>query len=161
EFMEGGWRLKRLQRLIMTSTVYRQSSASEASLRADPDDLLLGRWKLRRLDAEAIRDGMLAVSESLELLPFGPPVPVARDPARRIVAGAQKLDANGDPVGIEALGDQEARRSVYVEMRRTRPLTVLDTFDLPVMAPNCDARAATTVAPQSLLLMNDVFVLAQ
>jgi hypothetical protein len=161
EFMEGGWRLKPLHRLLMTSTVYRQSSTGESSSQADPENRLLGRWRLRRLEAEAIRDGILAVSGRLQLLPFGPPVAVARDPAGRVVVGAQKTDGNGDPVGVEAVGEQESRRSIYVEMRRTRPLTVLDTFDLPAMAPNCDARAVTTVAPQSLLLMNDVFLLAQ
>src|SRR5258705_12976366 len=103
----------------MASRLYRQSPLRESSVRADPDNRLHGRWKLRRLDAEAIRDGMLSVSGSLQLVPFGPPVAVARDPAGRIVAGAQKLDANGDPVGIEALGEQESRRSVYVEMRRS------------------------------------------
>ena len=86
---------------------------------------------------------------------------VARDTAGRVVTGAQKTDGNGDPTGVEALGDAEFRRSIYVQMRRSRPLTVLDTFDLPVMSPNCDARTVTTVAPQSLMLMNDVFVVAQ
>jgi hypothetical protein len=51
------------------------------------------------------------------------------------------------------------RRSIYVQVRRKTPLTVLDTFDEPIMLPNCDVRNCTTVAPQSLLLMNDTFVL--
>jgi hypothetical protein len=117
--------------------------------------------KLRRLDAETLRDSMLAASGRLNPARFGPPVAVARDPAGRVVAGAQKTDANGDPIGVDNVGDQESRRSLYVQMRRTRPLTVLDTFDLPVMSPNCDSRAVTTVAPQSLMLMNDVFVVTQ
>ena len=66
EFVAGGWRLKRLHRLIMTSTAYRQSSRRNAALDAvDPDNRLLGRMSLRRLEAEAVRDAMLAVSGKL------------------------------------------------------------------------------------------------
>ena len=161
EFMANGWKLKSFHRLLMTSTVYRQSSRHEASLKADPENRFYGRMKLHRLDAETLRDSMLAVSGKLSLTQFGAPVAVARDTAGRVVTGAQKTDGNGDPTGVDALGDAEFRRSIYVEMRRSRPLTVLDTFDLPVMSPNCDARTVTTVAPQSLMLMNDVFVVTQ
>ena len=161
EFMDGGWRLKRLHKLVLTSAAYRQSSRNDPSLRADPENRFYARWKLQRLDAETLRDSMLAASGKLNLAQFGAPVAVARDAAGRIVAGAQKSDANGDPVGVDSVGDAEFRRSIYMQMRRTRPLTVLDTFDLPIMSPNCDVRAVTTVAPQSLLLMNDAFVIAQ
>ena len=161
EFMANGWKLKSFHRLLMTSTVYRQSSRHEASLKADPENRFYARMKLHRLDAETLRDSMLAVSGKLSLTQFGAPVAVARDTAGRVVTGAQKTDGNGDPTGVDALGDAEFRRSIYVQMRRSRPLTVLDTFDLPVMSPNCDARTVTTVAPQSLMLMNDVFVVTQ
>ena len=161
EFMENGWKLKSFHRLLLTSTVYRQSSRHEISLKADPENRYYGRMKLRRLDAETLRDSMLAVSGKLNLTQFGPPLAVARDTAGRVVVGTQKTDGNGDPTGVETLGDDEFRRSIYVQMRRSRALTVLDTFDLPVMSPNCDARAITTEAPQSLMLMNDVFVVAQ
>jgi hypothetical protein len=161
EFMQGGWRLKPLHRLIVTSATYRQSSIHEASLRADPENRWLARWKLQRLDAETLRDSLLAVSGKLNTNQFGPPIAVARDTAGRVVTGSQKADGNGDPIGVDPLGDNEFRRSLYVQVRRTRPLTVLDTFDLPVMSPNCDARAVTTVAPQSLLLLNDSFVVTQ
>ena len=141
--------------------MYRQSSRNEGSLKSDPENRFYGRMKMHRLDAETLRDSLLAVSGKLSLTQFGAPVTVARDPAGRIILGAQMLDANGDPTTIGGLGENEFRRSIYVQMRRSRPLTVLDTFDLPVMAPNCDARAITTVAPQSLMLLNDVFVVAQ
>jgi hypothetical protein len=80
------------------------------------------------------------------------------DLSGRVVVGQQKKDGNGDPIGVESVGDKEFRRSIYAQVRRRLPLTVLDAFDAPVMSPNCDARAVTTVAPQSLLLMNDSFV---
>ena len=60
---------------------------------------------------------------------------------------------------VGSLGEDDFRRSIYVQVRRKTPLTVLDTFDAPVMVPNCENRNSTTVAPQSLLLMNDTFVL--
>lgn len=60
---------------------------------------------------------------------------------------------------VESGGKADFRRSIYLQVRRTRPVTVLETFDAPVMVPNCEMRSQTTVAPQSLLLMNDTFVL--
>ncbi|MDB6035135.1 MAG: Planctomycete cytochrome [Verrucomicrobiales bacterium] len=161
EFMANGWKLKTFHRLLMTSTVYRQSSQNESSLRADPENRFYARMKLRRLDAETLRDSTLAVSGKLNLNRFGPPVEVARDSAGRVVTGSQKTDGNGDPTGVGSLGELEFRRSVYVQMRRSRPLSVLDTFDLPTMSPNCEVRTVTTVAPQSLMMMNDIFVVSQ
>ena len=158
EFMANGWRLKPLHRLLMTSTVYRQSARNDASLKADPDNRYYARWKLRRLEAEEVRDSLLTLSGKLNPAPFGAPVAIARDDAGRVVAGAQKLDGNGDPVGVDPLGAAEYRRSVYLQVRRSLPVTALDVFYFPAAAPNCDARAVTTVAPQALMLLNDSFV---
>jgi hypothetical protein len=160
EFMSGGWRLKPIHKLLVTSTAYRQSERHEASLRGDPENKLYGRFKLRRIDAETLRDAMLAVCGKLNPEQFGEPVPIAVDLSGRVVLAQQKKDGNGDPIGIESLGDKEFRRSVYAQVRRKLPLTVLDAFDSPMMTPNCEARAVTTVAPQSLLLMNDTFVVS-
>ena len=158
EFMTNGWRLKPLHKLLVTSRAYRQSSRNDAAQNADPDNRFYARFRLHRLDAETLRDSMLAVTGKLNAQQFGPPVGVALDPAGRIVPGNQKKDANGDPIGFDPVGDQEFRRSIYITMRRRQPLTMLDTFDAPIMSPNCSARAFTTVAPQSLLLMNDGFI---
>lgn len=160
EFMGGGWRLKPFHKLLVTSTVYRQAERNDASLHEDPENKLYGRFKLRRVDAETLRDAMLAVSGKLNPEPFGAPASVAVDMSGRIVIAQQKKDGNGDPIGIESLGDKEFRRSIYAQVRRKMPLTVLDAFDAPIMTPNCEARAMTTVAPQSLLLMNDTFVVS-
>jgi Protein of unknown function (DUF1553) len=73
--------------------------------------------------------------------------------------GEEQLNANKDVMKVVSRGPDDFRRSIYIQMRRKTPLTVLDTFDEPTMAPNCEARSSTTVAPQSLLLMNDNFVL--
>jgi hypothetical protein len=159
EFIDGGWRLKPLHRLMVTSAAYRQSSRQDASLKADPDNRLYGRFKVQRLDAETLRDSMLATAGTLNRQQFGAPVSIARDPAGRIVVGTEELNANKDVVKVKSLGKIDTRRSIYVQVRRKQPLTVLDTFDAPTMSPNCEIRNSTTVAPQSLLLMNDTFVL--
>ena len=159
EFMEGGWKLKPLHRLMVLSTAYRQSSRSDASMKADPDNRYYGRFKLQRLDAEALRDSMLAAAGTLNRAQFGEPVGIARDALGRIVVGQEQLNANRDVTKVMSLGKDDTRRSIYIQVRRKRPVTVLETFDEPTMQPNCDARNCSTVAPQSLMLMNDDFVL--
>ena len=159
EFMDGGWKLKRLQRLMVLSTTYRQSSRSEPSMKADPDNKFYARFKIQRLDAEGLRDSMLAAAGTLNRAQFGEPVGIARDLSGRIVVGKEELNANRDIVKVVSLGKDDYRRSIYVNVRRKQPLTVLDAFDAPTMVPNCEVRNSTTVAPQSLLLMNDTFIL--
>lgn len=161
EFMASGWKLKSLHRLLMTSTVYRQSGDNEAAQKADPDNRWYGRMKPRRLDAETLRDSILSVSGSLNPEAFGPAVPVARDGSGRVVTGQQKVDGRGDPTVVDPIGERANRRSIYVESRRSIPLTVLDVFDAPVMSPNCESRGSSTVAPQALMMLNDTFVLTQ
>jgi hypothetical protein len=91
---------------------------------------------------------------------FGPPVPVMLDTDGQVVVGVDTTDTAGRPTGkVVPLNGDEFRRSVYVQMRRSRPLGLLETFDLPKMEPNCELRSASTVAPQSLTLMNSTFAL--
>ena len=158
EFISSGWQLKRLHRLILSSATYRQlSRRSEALQRVDPDNLLYGRMSVRRLESEVIRDSVLAISGQLNRKMFGPPVPVMEDDVGQIVIGKEMLDGERKPQKGEQLGGEEARRSVYVQVRRSRPLAVLETFDAPRMTPNCTARSASNVAPQPLLMMNSRF----
>ena len=159
EFMANGWKLKPLHKLLVTSRTYRQSSRNDSAQAIDPDNKLYARFRLHRLDAETLRDSMLTVTGKLNAQQFGPAVGVALDLAGRIVPGNQKKDGNGDPIGFDPVGDQEFRRSIYITSRRRQPLTMLDTFDAPAMSPNCNLRDSTTVAPQSLLLMNDGFII--
>jgi mono/diheme cytochrome c family protein len=163
DFMGEGWSLKRLHRMIVTSTAYQQSSVRRPDLDAvDGDNRLLGRMNVRRLEAEAVRDAMLAVSGKLVNKPFGPPLPVSPDDVGQIILAVDNRDSAGRPSGkIKSLGDEEFRRSIYVQVRRTMPLGVLEPFDMPQMTPNCEQRNASTNAPQSLLLMNNPFVVQQ
>lgn len=163
DFMGGGWKLKRLHKQILLSTAYRQSSVRSEKLDAvDPDNVLLGRMPVRRLEAETLRDAVLAVSGNLNLKLFGSPVPVTPDETGQTVIGIDTREGAGrftKPIG--SVGDEAFRRSLYIQSRRSLPLGMLETFDAPVMTPNCECRSSSTVTPQSLLLMNNVFVIEQ
>lgn len=156
EFMMSGWNAKHLHRLILTSTVWQQASRRrEQGEQIDADNRLLWHMPVRRLEAETLRDSMLAVTGAIVLKPFGPPVPVMADRVGQFVIGKENLNAGRPGADIDMKGE-DLRRSIYVQVRRSRPLSVLDTFDAPVMTPNCTLRASSTVAPQSLMLMNSV-----
>lgn len=163
EFMADGWRLKRLQRMIVTSTVYQQASRRREELDAvDPENRLLGRMNVQRLEAEMLRDALLHLSGNLSGKCYGPPIPITPDEVGQIVVGADTRDSSGRPTGATVdLGDGEFRRSIYVQVQRSRPLGILEVFDAPIMAPNCEQRGSSTNASQSLLLMNNAFVLQQ
>jgi hypothetical protein len=163
EFVAKGWSLKAMHRLVLNSTAYRQSSTREGQKdRLDPDNRLLGRMNSRRLEAETIRDAMLLVSGKFNPKMFGAPVPVMVDETGQIVVGVNTNDTAGRPSGkFVPLNGDEFRRSLYVQMRRSQPLGMLETFDLPRMEPNCELRNASTVAPQSLTMMNSDFTLTQ
>ena len=159
QFVAGGWSVKRLQRLIMSSSTYRQSSGRTLETKAiDPENHLYGRRMIRRLEAEALRDAALAVSGELNLKSFGPAVPVMADPVGQFVIGKENLNA-GRPGDVLPMEGEDLRRSIYIQFRRSRPLSVLEPFDLPTMEPNCPLRKSSTVSPQSLVLMNSQFVI--
>jgi hypothetical protein len=162
DFVDHGWRLKRLHKLIMTSTAYRQSSrANQSAEKLDPENRFYSRKPVQRLDAEAIRDSILATSGALKEAMFGPPVPVRPDVHGQIVVGVDKTEGdNKMPVEV-SLNGEEFRRSIYIQVRRSRPLAMLHAFDAPVMEVNCDRRQASTVPTQSLMLMNSQFILDQ
>lgn len=135
---------KRLHRLLMTSATYRQSAARRAELDAvDPSNQLLGRMSIRRLEAEVMRDRVLAASGSLSKAMFGKPIVVVEDFVGQVVV------------------NDTSRRSLYVQQKRSKPESLMRAFDAPVMECNCDKRPVSTVATQSLMLMNGEFTLKQ
>jgi hypothetical protein len=145
ELPRMGWSLKALHRLMLTSTVYRQSSKRDATRDSvDSDGRLYSRFAAQRLDAEILRDRMLQTAGQLDVTAFGPAIPVAEDFVGQVLP-------EGD----------SARRSIYLQVRRTKPVSLLSAFDAPVMTVNCDRRVASTSAPQSLMLMNSDFILAR
>ncbi|MCZ6697477.1 MAG: DUF1553 domain-containing protein, partial [Planctomycetota bacterium] len=144
EFVESGWSVKRMHRLILVSATYRQSSAPYQQARQiDPDNRLLWRHALRRLDAEAIHDGMLAVSGELDPHMGGPYVPTQR--------------LSSSEVNVDENSPGAHRRSVYLQHRRTQIPNFLKAFDAPSVVFNCTRRDSTTVPLQSLALLNSDF----
>ncbi len=163
DFVSGGWKLKRFHKLVMTSAAYRQTSQRRPDHNAvDPDNKLLGRMPIRRLEAETMRDAMLAVSGKLNTKLYGTPIPIKTDETGQVVLGVNTDDGAGRPTSkIVPLNGEEYRRSLYVTVRRSKPLAILETFDGAMVTPNCECRVPTTVAPQALLLMNGKSVLEQ
>lgn len=149
EFMNSGWSLKQFHRLVMNSATYKQSSVRRPEAeRLDTANVLLWRMNIRRLEAETIRDATLAVTGNLNPQRFGEPVGVAEDANAQVIVNA-------------GMNGAEFRRSIYVQQRRSAQPYQLAVFDAPQMEPNCELRNISTVAPQSLLLMNSGFVVAQ
>jgi hypothetical protein len=148
EFVGSGWSVKAMHRLILRSAVYRQASTPREDLEAiDPENRLLGRFPLRRLDAEALRDAMLHVSGELDARPGGPYVPSTRT-AEGIVEVAESVEG-------------ARRRSIYLQQRRTQVVTLLQLFDAPAMVGTCGKRSPSTVPLQPLALLNSEFVRAR
>ena len=144
EFVNRGWRIKAMHRLMMTSNTYRQASQVSPEMeQRDPENRLLGRMPLRRMEAEEVADSMLLAAGRLDRTPFGPPDPVI---ARRDGL-VTPLDAGNG-----------WRRSIYVNQRRTQMPSLFESFDLPAMNPACLDRTESIVATQALHLLNNGMV---
>lgn len=142
-FVQQGWSSKKLHRLIVTSAVYRQESSTRAeSVAVDPENTLLWRMPLRRMDAEVIRDSMLAVTGKLNPQMYGPSSSIQRM-------------SDGQVHTEDTPGNY--RRSIYMLHRRSQPLTFLETFDAPRISTNCIQRRTSNVVSQALLMLNGGF----
>jgi len=130
ELVRNDWSLKKLHRLILNSTRWRQIRSGENGL--------------VRLEAETLRDRMLAASGQLDRTLFGAPVKIKEDDTGQIIVDGP-----------------QSRRSMYVQVRRSRPVAMMQAFDAPVMQTNCESRVNSTVATQSLMLLNGEFILDQ
>ena len=151
EFRREGWSVKRLIRTIMLSSTYQMSSTpGEADKELDPQNLLWHRANIRRLQAEVIRDQMLALSGRLSDHQFGPAVPVFLTPY---------MQGRGRP-GSGPL-DGDGRRSIYVSVRRNFLSPMMLAFDGPVPFSTMGKRNVSNVPAQALTLMNDPLVIAQ
>ena len=117
----------------------------------DPDNLLVHRMSVRRLEGEAIRDSMLALSGQLDPTLFGPPVPIHL---------TEFMEGRGRPGNSGPL-DGKGRRSLYLEVRRNFLSPMMRSFDSPVPFTTVGKRTVSNVPAQSLILMNDLFVIGQ
>jgi hypothetical protein len=128
ELIKSGWRLKPIHKLIMLSATYQQSSqTNEAGAKQDPDNRLLWKHPRQRLEAEVIRDALLAVSGQLDPKMFGP----------------------------GTLDEKSTRRSIYFTIKRSKLMPMMVVFDAPEALVSVGDRPTTTIAPQALLLMNN------
>jgi hypothetical protein len=152
-FVEGGWRLKPIHRLIVLSSTYRQSSrtwpvAEAEARRSDPENRLLARFNRRRLTAEEIRDAMLAVSGRLNTKAGGASVMVPADPE---LVGLLYKPAQWQ---VASSASEFDRRSIYLIAKRNLRLPFFETFDAPALLTSCARRESSTHAPQALELLN-------
>jgi Protein of unknown function (DUF1553)/Protein of unknown function (DUF1549)/Planctomycete cytochrome C len=156
EFMNRGWSIKGMHRLIMTSDAYQMASqyADPADTEKDSENKYLWRFRLQRLDAETVRDAILAVSGALDRTVGGPPVfpPIAPEILASMSEGIWKRESDGPKVW---------RRSVYVYRKRGLVFPLFEVFDLPDQNTSCGRRNVSTVPTQALTLLNDEFVLRQ
>ncbi len=133
ELVRGGWKLKPLHKHIMLSAAYQQSPVvHEENVKADPANRYLWHYQTRRLDAELIRDSLLAVGGNLDLTMYGP-----------------------------SILDNTPRRSVYLRVKRSELLPIMTMFDAPEPTQSIGERVSTTVPTQALALMNSPFVRQQ
>ena len=153
-FVENGWSIKKMHRMILLSNTYQQSSAfQEEAAKVDPNNKLLWRFDRRRLEGEVIRDSMLLAAGKLNLSMGGrgvfPPLPpgVSR-PGSKYLGWKTEADAA-----------ESNRRSVYVFVKRNLRYPMFETFDFPDTHESCPNRYATVTPTQPLALMNDELVL--
>ena len=149
-FMNDGWSLKKMHRLMLLSATYRQASAlNPRAARADPGNTLFWRMNPMRMDAEALRDSILTVSRRLNPQPGGPGVyPKVSD---------EVLSTGSTHKWGSSPEDQQRRRTVYVFQRRSLVLPIVEAFDGADMNNTCPRRSVTTIAPQALALFNGEF----
>jgi hypothetical protein len=162
EFCAHGWSIKHMHRLMVLSSTYQQSSqlsANPSAMQKDPDNRLLARMRRSRLEGEALRDTLLAVSGNLNAKIGGPMIRVTLEPEVY-----ELIFTEGEPDGLWlATPDlhEHSRRSVYLFAKRNVRLPMLEAFDQPDTLTSCPARAVSTYAPQALILLNGPFVQEQ
>jgi hypothetical protein len=152
EFVAKGWSVKQMHRLIMLSNAYQESSvANSEAVEKDPQNYLLSHMSRRRLDGDSLRDSILTVAGDINLKMGGvgiiPPLTKEELQAARM---PNLWPPNPDPAEYN-------RRSIYLQMKRSLTLPMLQIFDAPDSATSCARRDVSTVAPQALALMNSDF----
>ena len=152
-FVQQGWSNKKMLRELMLSQTYQMTSQPSAAVveQKDPANALWHRARVRRLEGEAIRDTVLAVSGRLDRTLHGPPVAVHL---------TSFMEGRGRPGGSGPL-DGNGRRSVYIEMRRNFLSPMMLVFDMPLPHTTAGQRTVSNVPAQALMMMNDPFILQQ
>lgn len=155
QLIERKWSLKAMHRLMMTSSVYRQTSlhSSKRAEEIDPNNRLLSRMNRRRLEGEIIRDSILATSGRLNPERGGPGVfPRLPDEMK------DRMTIKNQPVWEPSEGPETRKRSIYIFQRRQLEVPLLSVLDAPVFQASCEQRAVSTTAVQALMLLNGQLV---
>ena len=160
EFINRGWSIKQMHRLMMTSEAYQMASRynDAAAAATDPNDDYLWRFRIQRLDAEVVRDSIMAAAGTIDLTIGGPPIfPHIQDELLKAVSfsrihGIYRNQPDGPAVW---------RRSIYAYTKRNLPFPMMQVFDLPDLNMSYGARNVSTVPTQALTLMNNEFVTRQ
>jgi hypothetical protein len=153
EFVRGGWRLKTLHRTIMLSNTYRMSSQSNpAGLAKDPTNDLFWRFDMRRMSGEEIRDSIHAVTGLLSRKMFGPSM---YPELSAEVLATQSMPGAG---WGKSSKEEQARRSIYIHVKRSLITPILADFDFPETDVSCAARFATVQPAQALGMLNGKFL---
>jgi mono/diheme cytochrome c family protein len=156
EFVDRGWSLKTMHRLMLTSDAYQMASRDiAANIAIDPENRMFWRMPRQRLEAEAMRDTILATAGTLDRTLGGPNVFPYIDPDLFEVSSNRKWPGKPDD------DPSTWRRSLYVFSKRSIRYPLFEAFDQPNLVNSVDRRNRSTVAPQALLLMNNSFVLVQ
>jgi mono/diheme cytochrome c family protein len=154
EFVERGWSMKAMHRLMLTSQAYQMASAdTAANVKIDPENQYLWRMPRLRLEAEVIRDAFLAAAGTLDRTIGGPSIFPYIDPD--LFEKSSRRDWDGKPDDDPSTW----RRSIYVFSKRSIRFPMFETFDQPNLVNSTDRRNRTTIAPQALILMNNSSVL--
>jgi hypothetical protein len=149
ELMSKGWKLKELQKMMVMSETYRQSSIpSPEAQQKDPNNDWFSHFNMRRLSAEEIRDSILATNGRLNLEMYGPGV--FPEISREVLAGQSVPGSGWDKSSYE----QQARRSVYIHVKRSLVVPFLSAFDFPDTDTSCEARFITVQPGQALSMLN-------
>ena len=154
EFRADGWSVKRMIKRVMMSSTYQMSSkpVHDETEERDPTNALLHRMRVKRLEGEAVRDSILAISGRLNTSMFGPPVPVHLD---EFMTGRGSGQWKSGPL------DGEGRRSLYLTVRRNFMSPMMLAFDMPQPFSTMGRRTVSNVPAQALILLNDPFVVQQ
>ncbi|MCE9560750.1 MAG: DUF1549 and DUF1553 domain-containing protein [Planctomycetes bacterium] len=159
ELVEKNWSLKHIHRLLVTSATYRQATNGTQGAKLDPDNKLLWKMNRRRLEAEAVRDSILAATGNLNPQIGGRSVKVPLEPEVYDL-----IFTEGEPDGLWPVtpdATQHTRRSLYLFNKRNVRLPMLEALDQPDTLNSCAFRPVSTFAPQALILMNGPFVQEQ
>jgi len=157
DFTDHGWDLKRLHRLIMTSSTYQMlSTATGRGLQIDPENRLLSHFPRHRLEGEIVWDNLHACADTLNPKQFGPPVvpPLTQGELMALFNNAEKWKVTRDPAEIN-------RRGIYLYVRRTFLFPMFDAFDAADVMASCPSRQETTVPAQALTMLNSQAIVAQ